>query len=100
MFQEPSHYFSFILFAGGGCAVVVGILLAAHTVTIPLIRHKFKVVCPFLSMILGGFLAVFFGWKGLISIPVPKKLEIQAPVDSVIRTEVIRNGQLIHKEEI
>ena len=23
MLQEPSHYFSFILFAGGGCAVVV-----------------------------------------------------------------------------
>lgn len=100
MLQELLHFFSFILCAGGLSVIVVGIILAAHAVTVPLICHKFKAARPFLLMILGGFLAVFFGRMGIISIPTPKTLEIQAPADSVIRAEVIRNGQIIHKEEI
>jgi hypothetical protein len=51
-------------------------------------------------MILGGLLGAYLGWKGINSIPTPKRLEIEAPADSVIRAEVIRNGQVIHKEEI
>jgi hypothetical protein len=100
MFQELLHFFSFILCAAGLGVSVMGILLTAHAVTIPLIRHKFQAAYPFLLMILGGLLAAFFGWKGIISIPTPKRLEIQAPPDSVIRAEVIRNGQIIYKEEI
>lgn len=100
MFQELLHFFSFILCPAGFSVAVIGILLTAHAVTIPLIRRKFKAVLPFLLMILGGLLAAFIGWKGIISIPTPKRLEIQAPPDSVIRAEVIRNGQVIHKEEI
>lgn len=100
MFQELLHFFSFILCASGFSVAVIGILLTAHAVTIPLIRHKFQAACPFLLMILGGLFAAFFGWKGIISIPTPKRLEIQAPHDSVIRAEVIRNGQIIYKEEI
>lgn len=100
MLQEPAHYFSFILFASGGFAVIVGILMAAHAVTIPLIRHKFQAARPFLLMILVGFLVAFIGGRGLTSIPTPKRLEIEAPADSVIRAEVIRNGQIILKEEI
>jgi hypothetical protein len=100
MFQELLHFFSFIFCAGGLGVSVMGILLTVHAVTIPLIRHKFQAAYPFLLMILGGLLAAFFGWKGIISIPTPKILEIQAPPDSVIRAEVIRNGQVIHQEEI
>jgi hypothetical protein len=51
-------------------------------------------------MILGGSLGTYLGWKGINSIPTPKTLEIQAPADSVIRAEVIRNGHVIHQEEI
>ena len=100
MFQELLHFFSFILCAGGLSATVIGIILAAHAVTIPLIRHKFQAARPFLLMILGGLLAVFIGWMGITSIPTLKILEIQAPADSVIRAQVIRNGQVIHQEEI
>lgn len=100
MLQELLHFFSFILCAGGLSVIVVGIILAAHAVTVPLIRHKFQAARPFLLMILGGFLAAFFGRMGIISIPTPKRLEIEAPADSVIRAEVIRNGQVIHQEEI
>lgn len=100
MFQELLHFFSFILCAAGLGVSVMGILLTVHAVTIPLIRHKFQAAYPFLLMILGGLLAAFFGWKGITSIPTPKILEIQAPPDSVIRAEVIRNGQVIHQEEI
>ena len=100
MFQEILHFFSFIICAGGLSAIVVGIIMAAHAVTVPLIRHKFQAARPFLLMILGGFLAAFFGRMGIISIPTPKRLEIEAPADSVIRAEVIRNGQVIHQEEI
>lgn len=100
MIQEILHFFSFILCAAGIGVSVMGILLTIHDVTISLIRHKFQAAYPFLPMILGGLLAVFIGWKGIISIPTPKILEIQAPPDSVIRAEVIRNGQVIHQEEI
>ena len=51
-------------------------------------------------MILGGLLAAFIAGKGLVSAPTPKRLELKAPADSVIRAEVIRNGQVIHREEI
>ena len=100
MIQEILHFFSFILCAAGLGVSVMGILLTVHAVTLPLIRHKFQAAYPFLLMILGGLLATFFGWKGITSIPTPKILEIQAPPDSVIRAEVIRNGQVIHQEEI
>jgi len=100
MFQELLHFFSFILCAAGLGVTVIGILLAVCAVTTPLIRHKVMAAVPFLSMILGGSLGTYFGWKGIISFPTPKRLEIQAPADSVIRAEVIRNGQIIYKEEI
>jgi hypothetical protein len=100
MSQEFIHFFSFFLCAGGFSLAVAGLILTFHAVTIPLIRHKFQAAYPFLLMILGGLLAAFFGWKGIISFPTPKRLEIKAPPDSVIRAEVIRNGQVIHKEEI
>jgi hypothetical protein len=100
MFQELLHFFSFILCAAGLGVTVIGILLAVCAVTTPLIRHKVMAAVPFLSMILGGSLGTYFGWKGINSIPTPKTLEIQAPVDSVIRAEVIRNGHVIHQEEI
>lgn len=100
MYQELLHFFSFILCAGGLSVAAVGIILAADTVTNPLIPHNLQAARPFLLMILGGFLAAFIGGRGLISIPIPKTLEIQVPADSVIRAEVIRNGQVIHKEEI
>ena len=100
MFQELLYFFFFILCAGGAGVAVIGILLAYCAVTTPLIRHKFKAALPFLLMILGGSLGAYFGWKGINSIPTPKRLELQAPADSVIRAEVIRNGQVIHQEEI
>lgn len=98
--QEPIHIFSFILFTGGSTAIILGIISVIHAVTCPLIRPNFQATHPFLLLILGGFLLAFLGWRGLITIPTPKTLEIQAPPDSVIRAEVIRNGQIIHKEEI
>ena len=100
MYQELLHFFSFILCAAGLGAAGIGILLVVCAVTTPLIRHKFLVALPFLSMILGGLLAAFIGWKGIISIPTPKRLDLEAPADSVIRAKVIRNGQVIHQEEI
>jgi hypothetical protein len=100
MLQELLHFFSFILCAAGLGVAVIGILLAVCALTTPLIRHKVMTAVPFISMILGGSLGTYLGWKGINSIPTPKRLEIQAPADSVIRAEVIRNGQVIHKEEI
>jgi hypothetical protein len=100
MFQELLHFFSFIICTGGLSLTVVGIILAVDTLLNPLIRHNFQAARPFLLMILGGLLTAFIGGRGLISIPTPKRLEIQAPADSVIRAEVIRNGQVIHQEEI
>ena len=100
MLQELLHFFSFILCAAGSSVAIIGILLTFHAVTIPLIHRKFQAALPCLLMILGGLLAAFIGWKGIISIPTPKTLEVQAPADTVIRAEVIRNGQVIHKEEI
>ena len=100
MFQELLHYFSFILCVGGLSVTAIGIVLAGAALTNPHLCHKFQTARPFLWMILGGFLAVVIGGRGLTSIPRPKTLEIQAPPDSVIRAEVIRNGQVIHQEEI
>ena len=100
MLQELLHYFSFILCASGLSVTAVGIVLAVDTLFNPLIRHNFQAARPFFLMIPGGLLAAFIAGKGLVSIPTPKKLEIQAPADSVIRAEVIRNGQVIHQEEI
>lgn len=100
MYQELLHFFSFILCAAGLGVAVIGILLAISPFTTSLIRHKFQAAFPFLVMTLCGLLGAFIGWKGIISIPTPKRLEIQAPADSVIRAEVIRNGQVIHQEEI
>lgn len=100
MVQDLLHFFSFLLCAAGLGVTILGILLAISAVTTPLIRHKFQAALPFLSMIFGGLLATLIGWKGIISFPTPKRLEIEAPADSVIRAEVIRNGQIIYKEEI
>ena len=100
MYQELIHFFSFI-FCGAGIGVaIMGILLTIAGVTTPLIHHKFLAVRSFLMMILLGFMGAFIGWKGIISIPTPKRLQIQGPPDSVIRAQVIRNGQVIHQEEI
>ena len=100
MFPELLHFFSFIICAGGLSVAAAGIVLTIDTLFNTLIRHNFQAARPFFLMILGGLLAAFIAGKGLISIPTPKKLEIQAPADSVIRAEVIRNGQVIHQEEI
>ena len=100
MFQELLHYFSFILCAAGLGVTLIGAFLTIAPWITPLIRHKFSAALPFVFLTIGGLLGVVIGWKGIISIPTPKTLEIQAPVDSVIRAEVIRNGQVIHKEEI
>lgn len=100
MCPELVHFFSIVLLAAGIIVTALGILLAFAPFTTSLIRHKFQAAFPFLLMTLGGLLAVFIGWKGIISIPTPKRLEIQAPPDSVIRAQVIRNGQIIHQEEI
>lgn len=100
MYPELIHFFSFILCAAGIGVTLLGILLTISPFTTSLIRHKFQAAFPFLVMTLCGLLAAFIGWKGIISIPTPKRLEIQAPADSVIRAQVIRNGQVIHQEEI
>ena len=100
MLQELLHFFCFILCPAGLGVAAIGIFLTIAPFTTSLIRHKFQAAAPFLVMTLLGFLGAFIGWKGIISIPTPKRLEIQAPADSVIRAEVIRNGQVIYKEEI
>lgn len=100
MYPELIHFFSFILCAAGIGVTLLGILLTISPFTTSLIRHKFQAAAPFLVMTLCGLLGAFIGWKGIISIPTPKRLEIQAPADSVIRAQVIRNGQVIHQEEI
>lgn len=100
MYPELIHFFSFILCASGIGVTLLGILLTISPFTTSLIRHKFPAAAPFLVMTLCGLLGAFIGWKGIISIPTPKRLEIQAPADSVIRVQVIRNGQVIHQEEI
>lgn len=100
MFQELLHFFSFIICAGGLCTAIVGIVLAGDALFNYPMHRLFQAIRPFLLMILGGLLAAFIAGKGLATIPTPKKLEIQAPADSVIRAEVIRNGQVIHQEEI
>lgn len=100
MYPELLHFFSVVLFAAGIIVTALGILLTISPFTTSLIRHKFQAAFPFLVMTLCGLLGVVIGWKGIISIPTPKRLEIQAPADSVIRAQVIRNGQVIHQEEI
>ena len=59
-----------------------------------LLHFFFFILCP------AGLAVAVIGWEGIISIPTPKRLEIEAPPDSVIRAEVIKNGQVIHQEEI
>ena len=100
MLLELLHFFSFIICAGGLCSAIVGIVLAGDALFNYPMHRLFQAIRPFLLMILGGLLAAFIAGKGLATIPTPKKLEIQAPADSVIRAEVIRNGQVIHQEEI
>lgn len=100
MLLELLHFFSFIICAGGLCTAIVGIVLAGDALFNYPMHRLFQAIRPFLLMILGGLLAAFIAGKGLASIPTPKRLEIQAPADSVIRAEVIRNGQVIHQEEI
>ena len=100
MYPELIHFFSVVLFVAGIIVTLLGIFLTSAPFTTSLIRHKFQAAFPFLVMTLCGLLAAFIGWKGIISIPTPKRLEIQAPPDSVIRAQVIRNGQVIHQEEI
>lgn len=100
MLLELLHFFSFIICAGGLCTAIVGIVLAGDALFNYPMHRLFQAIRPFLLMILGGLLAAFIAGKGLATIPTPKKLEIQAPADSVIRAEVIRNGQVIHQEEI
>ena len=100
MLQELLHYFSFILCAAGLGVTLIGAFLTIAPFTTSQIRHKFTAALPFIMMTLGGLLAAGIGWKGITSIPTPKRLEIKAPADSVIRAEVIRNGTVIHQEEI
>lgn len=100
MLQELLHFFCFILCPAGLTVAGFGIFLSIAPFTTSLIRHKFQAAAPFLVMTLCGLLGAFIGWKGITSIPTPKRLEIQAPADSVIRAQVIRNGQVIHQEEI
>lgn len=100
MYPELIHFFSIVLFAAGIIVSLLGILLTSAPFTTSLIRHKFQAAFPFLVMTLCGLLGAFIAWKGIISISTPKRLEIQAPPDSVIRAQVIRNGQVIHQEEI
>ena len=100
MLQELLHFFCFIICAGGGSAAVVGIVLAGDALFNHPMHRFFQAARPFFLMILGGLLAAFIAGKGLATIPTPKRLEIKAPADSVIRAEVIRNGQVIHQEEI
>ena len=100
MLQELLNFFCFILCPVGLIVAVIGAFLTIAPFTTSLIRHKFQAALPFVPMTIGGLLLAVITWKGIISIPTPKRLEIEAPADSVIRAEVIRNGQLIHKEEI
>ena len=100
MLQELLHFFCFIICAGGLSAAAAGIVLAGDALFNYPMHHIFHHVRPFFLMILGGLLAAFIAGKGLATIPTPKRLEIKAPADSVIRAEVIRNGQVIHQEEI
>ena len=100
MFQELLHFFCFILCPLGIFVTIIGGFLTIAPFTTSLIRHKFQAALPFIPMILGGLLGTYLGWKGITSIPTPKRLELQAPADSVIRAEVIRNGTVIHQEEI
>ena len=100
MLQELLHFFCYIICAGGLCMAIVGIVLAGDALFNYPMHRLFQAIRPFFLMILGGFLAAFIAGKGLASIPTPKRLEIEAPADSVIRAEVIRNGQVIHQEEI
>lgn len=100
MLQELLHFFSFIICSCGLCVAIVGIVLAGDALFNHPMHRLFHAIRPFLLMILGGFLAAFIAGKGLASIPTPKRLEIEAPADSVIRAEVIRNGQVILQEEI
>ena len=97
---ELLHFCSFILCSASLGIAVVGIVLTIDTLSNSLTRRKFQAVLSFLPMILGGILGAYIGWMGFTSIPTPKKLELKAPADSVIRAEVIRNGQVIHQEEI
>ena len=100
MYPELIHFFSMVLFVAGIIVSLLGIFLASAPFSTSLIRHKFQAAFPFLVMAFCGLLAIVIGWKGINSIPTPKRLEIQAPHDSVIRAQVIRNGQVIHQEEI
>ena len=100
MLQELLHFFCFIICAGGLSVAIVGIVLAGDALFNYPMHHIFHHVRPFFLMILGGLLAAFIAGQGLATIPTPKRLEIKAPADSVIRAEVIRNGQVIHQEEI
>lgn len=100
MLQELLHFFSFIICAGGLSVAGVGIVLAGDALFNHPMHRILQVVRPFFLMILGGLLGTVIGWKGINSIPTPKRLDLQAPADSVIRAEVIRNGQVIHQEEI
>ena len=100
MFQELLHFFCFIICASGSSVAIVGIVLAGNVLFDYPMHRLFQAIRPFLLMILGGLLTAFIAGKGLASIPTPKRLEIKAPADSVIRAEVIRNGQVIHQEEI
>lgn len=100
MLQELLHFFCFILCPMGIFVTLLGGFLTIAPFTTSLIRHKFQAALPFILMTIGGLLTTVITWLGIISIPTPKRLEIQAPADSVIRAEVIRNGQVIHQEEI
>lgn len=100
MLLELLHFFCFILCPMGIFVTLLGGFLTIAPFTTSLIRHKFQAAFPFLLMTLGGLLVAVISWWGIVSIPTPKRLEIEAPANSVIRAEVIRNGQVIHQEEI
>ena len=100
MLQELLHFFCYILCSMGIFVTLIGGFLTIAPFTTSLIRHKFQAALPFIFMTIGGLLGAVTGWRGITSIPTPKRLEIQAPADSVIRAEVIRNGTVIHQEEI
>ena len=100
MLQELLNFFCYILCSMGIFVALIGVFLAIAPFTTSLIRHKLSAALPFIVMSIGGLLGTVIGWKGLTSIPTPKRLELQVPADSVIRAEVIRNGQVIHQEEI
>ena len=100
MLQELLNFFCYILCSMGIFVTLISVFLSIAPFTTSLIRHKVSAALPFIVMTLGGLLGAIIGWKGLTSIPTPKRLDLQAPADSVIRAEVIRNGQVIHQEEI